>query len=658
MIFDFNSDYLPPPPSLPPYAHEQNAAMKRFAEAWNQHYRTQPSRQIKPPLIRFVEAEGTLEDFIRKEPNVPTVKGDWPLSWAYYDEPGHRAGLLAGREAHNRLLAAERMYAGLLQTNTPVDYPSSTFEDAWKANCWPDHGWGGNKGTETDQVYVESYLKSRTLADQLLSRASTQLARALPQSSADRPTVVVYNPLSWRRTDVVRCRVAKPTGGRSFRLRDSDGEEIPCQTAGGAAGEAEAEITFVAADVPSVGYKTYQLELTDSPESAMDAIASSTLENGTLRAVIGNGGLASLYAKRQKQEILKTDKFLGGEVLQFTAPGQGWEDPELVTTEDFDKTSRHDFRAVSSVQGPVFAAATHEAQFAHFRLRQTFRLYSQLDRVEMDVEINNWDGPQSRELRVAFPVNLPNEFRLSYEVPFGTVEMGKDEVDFSMLPPTAHCQFTPAIYGGDRPLPYREAINWIDTSSDHYQGFGCLAASDCTVHLFADQTDNAVAYPVLQHVLLSTRSSLAWNPAYWFTQEGSHSFRMALYPHSGGWRARYRDGIAFNFPLLAFVASGKENEGKSLPAPGEFLRLEPGNLIMTALKKSEDDNSLALRFYEAEGRFTRARVQLAQPISVAWQTNLIEDEPKPVPVTSQGVLELNIKPWEIVTLRLQISHRG
>ncbi len=124
MIFDFNSDYLPPPPSLPPFVHEQNAAMKRFAEAWNQHYRGQPSRQINPPLIRFVEAEGTLEDFTRKEPNVPTVKGDWPLSWAYYDEPGHRTGLLAGREAHNRILAAERLYAGLMQkSRRPWAYP-------------------------------------------------------------------------------------------------------------------------------------------------------------------------------------------------------------------------------------------------------------------------------------------------------------------------------------------------------------------------------------------------------------------------------------------------------------------------------------------------------------------------------------------------------
>ena len=66
-----------------------------------------------------------------------------------------------------------------------------------------------------------------------------------------------------------------------------------------------------------------------------------------------------------------------------------------------------------------------------------------------------------------FPINL-DQARLSYEVPFGTVEIGKDEMDFSLLPPDNDTQFTPAIYGGDHPLTFREAINWIDASSPDY----------------------------------------------------------------------------------------------------------------------------------------------------------------------------------------------
>ena len=93
----------------------------------------------------------------------------------------------------------------------------------------------------------------------------------------------------------------------------------------------------------------------------------------------------------------------------------------------------------------------------------------------------------------------------------------------------------------------------------------------------------------------------------------------------------------------------------SLPATGEFLRLEPGNLIMTALKKNEDDDSISLRFFEAEGRANEpAHVKLFRPIKQAWRTNLIEEEPEPIAVNSDGTVRLEVRPWEIVTLKLLV----
>ena len=654
MIFDFNGDYLPPPPSLIPFVHEQNSAMKRFAAKWNEHYSGQPSRQIEPPMVRFVEAQGMLDELTKHEMNIETVKGDWPLNWAYYDEPGHRTGLLAGREAHNRIVVAERLSASLMQGASAEPYPEKVFGEAWKTNCWPDHGWGGNRGTLTDANYVEAFVKSKDLADRLLDGAGARLARAVPRKSSEL-SMVVYNPLSWRRTDLVRARFAKPAEWSAFSVRDSEGIDVPFEITSDALEKQGVEIAFVAEDVPSAGYRTYYLGPTNSPAPQARPLSGETMENDFLRVVLGAGGLKSLFDKRLKAEILKTDKFFGGEVLQFTAPGGAWDDTEIVTTEDFDKTSNHDFRTLSFRQGPVITKAVREAQFKHFRLRQAFLLYPRLDRVEMDVQVLDWDGPKARELRVAFPINLPKDFRLSYEVPFGTVEIGKDEIDFSLLPASKDCQFVSAIYGGDKPLPFREAINWIDASSNRHQKFGCLAASDCTVHLFEDQSADPVTYPILQHVLLSTRKSLAWNPDYWFTQEGSHTFRMALYPHAGGWRERYREGIAFNYPLQAFVEPGTGGGKASLPSAGEFLRLAPANLIMTALKKSEDDESLTLRFYEAEGRANvRAHIQLLEPIKQAWKTNLIEEDPAPITVTTAGAAELDVKPWEIVTLKLAV----
>jgi len=648
-IYDFNGDYLPPPEGLPPYVRAQNAAMKRFAAKWNEHYAAQPQRQIHPPQLRFVEPEAILGELSKYDLNIETLKGDWPLSWAYYDEPGNREGLLMGREGHNRLLTAERLHTVLGQVAGFENYPVKTLQEAWRANCWPDHGWGGNRGILTDANYVESYRQSRKLAEELLSGAGSRVARMVRVGSASQMRVVVFNPLSWARTDIVRFSFELPSGWSSFLLRDESGKQIPCQTVSGPRGRVEA--LFLAEGVPSLGYRTYCLEASALPAPAQHSLTGDTMENEHLRIQMGAGGMRSLYDKRLRVELLRTDKFFGGEVLQFTAPGLAWEDTERVTMEHFDKTSNHAFPVTGFTEGPVRTTMVRQAQFEHFSLRQYFHLYRNLDRVEMELDVLKWDGEKERELRVVFPINLDNP-RLSYEVPFGTVEIGKDEVDFSLLPPSPDTQWKPNIYGADPPLPFREAINWIDASAGRYQSFGCLVASDSTVHLFRDQTPDAVSYPVLQHVLLATRKSLAWNPEYWFTQVGDHHYRTALYPHRGNWRLRYRDGIAFNYPLLAFVAPATSDG--HLPATAEFLRLEPPNLILTAMKKCEDDDSVVVRFYEAEGHPAKARIKLFRPIKQAFKTNLIEEEPGSLAITSEGTVEFTVAPWEIVTLKFTV----
>jgi alpha-mannosidase len=649
-IYDYTSDYLPPQPALIPYVRAQNEAMTRFAAAWNANFPHDPGRQINPPRMRFTTPEAFLDEFTRQPLDITTLRGDWPFSWAYYDEPANREALLAARLAHNGLLIAERIYAAVSLGQGFTHYPAQAFAEAWKANLWPDHGWGGNHGTQTDSVYHASYARSKTIADQVLSDAGRALVRRVLRTAnaGSQVSLVVFNPLSWDRTDVVSCEVPPPSGYSDFshfRLQDDSGKEVPFECSEpGVPGPAT--LTFVAHDVPPVGTRTFQLEYAGRPALGNTPVKAGTMDNRFLRVTFGKGGIGSLYDKRQEWEVLRTGKFDGGEVLQFSAPGNAWEDPERVTMEAFDCTSRHNFPFKAAVRSPIRMSAVRQAQFEHFSLRESFHLYDELDRVDIGLEILNWDGTPERELRVVFPINL-DEARLSYEAPFGTVEMKKDELDFSLLPPDPFTQFSPEIYGANHPLAYREAINWIDASSPQYLGSGLLAASDITVHLFRDETADPVSCPVLQHVLLSARKSLAWNPDYWFTQPGDHRYRMALFPHGGDWRSRYRQGIEFNYPLTAFAGFAGSARAQ---AAQSHLRLDPPNLVLTALKKSEDDERIVVRFYEAEGNECRARIGMSKPIRHAWRTSLIEEEQEPLQVLGDGRLEFAVRPWEIVTL--------
>jgi alpha-mannosidase len=155
---------------------------------------------------------------------------------------------------------------------------------------------------------------------------------------------------------------------------------------------------------------------------------------------------------------------------------------------------------------------------------------------------------------------------------------------------------------------------------------------------------------------LSTRKSLGWNPDYWFTQNGDHRYRTALFPHSGNWRLRYREAIGFNYRPIAFVGEQKSHTASdSLPQTASFLQLSPSNLVLTAMKKSEDDNRIILRFYEAEGNSCTARVRLPAPVVSACKASIIEDDEAAVSPLGDGTVELAVGPWEIVTLKLAFA---
>ena len=359
----------------------------------------------------------------------------------------------------------------------------------------------------------------------------------------------------------------------------------------------------------------------------------------------------NFYDKVAKKEILRTDKFFGGEVIQMTAPDLAWESYAVTTMKDFDKTSLHEFKTVRAVESPLRYIIEKEAKLKYFTLRERFILNKHSRELVVEADILNWTGEKDKELRIVFPVYMDKSFHASYEVPFGTIEMGRDELDYSYLPDNYECMFNDKYARKD--LPFREAVNWVDVSTGNYKGNGCLFASDITVHLFRDETADPVDYPVVQHALLSSRKSLAWNPDYWFTQAGSHSYRMALYPHDGNWRFAYKDGLAFNTPLAAYSGKGeKPAVNTSLPLLKSLISVSPSNILVSALKQGEAGDGLFVRFYEAEGRYTKAIIKGFKPFSKVYLTNMIEYDEKELPVEADGSIAISVKPWEIVNIKI------
>ena len=84
---------------------------------------------------------------------------------------------------------------------------------------------------------------------------------------------------------------------------------------------------------------------------------------------------------------------------------------------------------------------------------------------------------------------------------------------------------------------------------------------------------------------------------------GLQEWTYSLYPHAGGWAAAHTDerALGLNIPLLATVTTPHAPAGQ-IPSLSVANIGGKGDLIVTALKRSEDGNGYILRFYEADGR--------------------------------------------------------
>jgi alpha-mannosidase len=84
------------------------------------------------------------------------------------------------------------------------------------------------------------------------------------------------------------------------------------------------------------------------------------------------------------------------------------------------------------------------------------------------------------------------------------------------------------------------------------------------------------------------------------------------------------------------------------------VRVEPDNVVLTAVKKSEGDDSLVLRFYEWAGREADVKLQLPAGAQSASETDLMERSTISLAVHNNAVT-VHTKPYEIKTLKVRFT---
>lgn len=623
-----------------------------YIKEWNEYVEGGNERGL--PYIQYATNKMAM-DYVadNKKTEFDKLLGERPDVWLYIHGPSHHKAVTACRDASRVLTAAEKFatFESVLE-NSFSNYPSEKFNVAWEGVVYPDHGWGGNKGVITDRHFRDKYELALNTGNEILSCSLNSIADRIDYEKQAFKAVTVFNSLSWDRTDPVTFTV--DVEGREhnhFKLVDNLGNEVPYQFSDEHVYDGSKDevitVTFIAENVPSMGYRTYYLMESDSPVQYVPAVSGPLYENDFYKIEFGRGGISSLYDKESGKEYFRTGKFNGAELFTMQSVGSGageFTDIQQPTMEGFDKLSNYSQSWQCIESGHVYDAFQLIQPLKDIRAKIRVILYKKIKRIDVEVDLDRFNGENWREFRLAFPVNIDNA-EVAYEVPMGVVRVGKDEIEGA-----AGFSKPEQIYSTPcRDVHPREVQDWFSASDGKY---GMTISSDVAVFDWIDPTDNSVEYAVLQPVLLSSRKSCHWWGNY-YLQPGNHSYSFSLFTHEGDWNNGYKSATQTKQPLYAVVKNPAEVIGH-MPDAYSFASVTGDGVVVSTVKKCDDDDSVIMRCYDIKGNDTEMTFKMFRPLAAASATNIIEEEAVPLKIRN-GVLSEKIGHHAIETFKFEIE---
>jgi alpha-mannosidase len=540
------------------------------------------------------------------------------------------------RRAEQLLFNAEKMSEVAAFFDYRDYYPSRDITEAWKLallnqvhDMLPGSGIGPIYADAARQ-YQEVFERGQRALNFSLQTIGRQL-----ETRGEGIPVVVYNPQSWDRTDLVTVDVSAPSLPTKM-VAISGKEVLPVQLLQPPLREGHLErarVGFVAQNVPQMGLKLYRILPADAnrtaPASSLQAGTSPRpyLENEFLRVEFNpvTGNIARLYDQRAGREAFRGEgNFLvaledteeQSKLITLTGDekaGHAWDIGLTGTKWDLDKPSSLELVE----QGPARATVRIVHRFRNSEFVQNVSLVPGVPRVDVEISMD-W-RERNTFTKAGFPLAVSAK-KVAADIPYGAIERDQNGLEMVMG-------------------------KWVDISQADYG----VAVLNNGRHGF-DAKDNLIRLSVI-------RGPIHPDPR---ADEGFHTVGYSIYPHKGGWREGkvMQQGLAFNSPLLALQEpehqrprDPRSGQLWGLPDAYSFVKTDSDHVVLSAMKQMEGfyDTDAVLRFFECEGREGDVTITLPRRVR-ALETDLLEETLGPV---GEGqTIRFHIKPWEIKTLRL------
>ncbi len=567
---------------------------------------------------------GRVDDFFRRleervwdDPHLPVWDGELYLEYHRGTYTSQAQQKRKNRKAEFLLHNAE-LYAAAAAALIGSHYPKEALREAWEIvlrNQFHDI----IPGTSIPEVYEESardYARVFALGQEVLTSAQHRLAAAMDLAE---DSLVVFNPTGIERSDYVEADL--PDG---FVPAGEDGAPLPLQ----------GRLVYVPG-VPANGWKAFPLRPAPTPSNVVRrepggpdhetsagaplTVTPRAIETPHLRIELNQRGqMTRLYDKAHAREVLAAGR--RGNVLQaFEDKPLRWDAWDIdIYYQEKGREVDDLVEAVVEEAGPERGVLRLVWRFEDSTITQRLIVYARVPRIDFDTHVD-WQQSQVL-LKVAFPVEVRST-RATYEIQFGNVERPthwNTSWDWARFEVVGH--------------------KWADLSEG---GYGVSLLNDCKYGY--DVKDGTLRLTLI-------KSGIQPDPK---ADRGEHRFVYSLYPHAGDWYAggTVEHGYRLNNPLLAVREPAHRGP---LPPSLSLVRCTAPHVMVETVKQAEEGEALVVRVYEFGNRRGPAELVFCRPIAGALETNLLEEEGRPLESSGQ-ILPFTITPYEIKTFVIRLA---
>ncbi len=579
------------------------------------------------PAVPKVHCGSVEEFFGRLEADagdsLPTWNGELYLEFHRGTYTTQARNKRANRKSEFLLHDAEFL-AALAATIDPAHrYPHEELRRAWELVCL-NQFHDIIPGSSIAPVYAESlrqYAQVSEVTELVREQALASLAQHIDGD------LLIINPTCFWRDDLA---LLSDPSAQEITIIDSDGSPVPVQAVD--AGLLLRPGSLAPYSVTPVFTKTPKTGLGSSPAADPGAypdglkVTETSLENDILRVEFNaSGDIVNIYDKQNGRQVLAADAVAN----QFQAfedrpkTPDAWDidiyyDDKMWTAEPADTLTVVE-------RGPLRIAVEVRRQILNSEIVQHISLTAGSARIDFDTVVR-W-RERHIMLKVAFPVAVLSPVA-THEIQWGNVQR----------PTHRNTSWDWARFETC-------AQKWVDLSEG---GYGVSLLNDCKY-----------GHDIHGHVI---RLTLLRSPTFPDPEAdlGEHHFAYSFLPHAGSWSERTApEAYGLNDPLIVWPATqrgrGAIRATGSQPSVA-FLAVDRPNVIIETVKQAENGHGIIVRLYEYQRMRGRCTLTTGFRLAAAFRTDLLERDQEPV-ACSQNALTIDIRPYQIITLRL-IPDRG